>query len=108
MSTPRNSRAARCAARFALTKDTGNTRPKGQPVGPGIAVYSRRETCADAALVVRGVRVPGIVAVALCGCLLPALPASAGDVGGSVAITTDYIYRGVSQTDGQPAAQAGV
>lgn len=49
-----------------------------------------------------------IVCVAMGGDLLPALPAAAADVSGSVAITTDYIYRGTSQTDGQPAAQAGI
>lgn len=49
-----------------------------------------------------------IVCLAVPGFLLPAWPALAADVSGSVAITTDYIYRGTSQTDGQPAAQAGV
>jgi uncharacterized protein (TIGR02001 family) len=49
-----------------------------------------------------------IVCAAMTGWLLLALPASAGDVSGSLALTTDYIYRGLSQTDGQPAAQAGV
>lgn len=28
--------------------------------------------------------------------------------GGSVAVTTDYIFRGLSQTDGDPAAQGGI
>jgi uncharacterized protein (TIGR02001 family) len=52
--------------------------------------------------------VTSTVAVALLGCLLPALPTAAADVTGSVAFTTDYLYRGISQTDDQPAAQAGV
>jgi uncharacterized protein (TIGR02001 family) len=59
-------------------------------------------------MLARRTSVTGIVSGAMLGCLLPALPASAGDVSGSVGITTDYIYRGISQTDGQPAAQAGV
>ena len=50
----------------------------------------------------------GIVGLAMLGGLLSALPAAADDVSGSLAITTDYIYRGVSQTDRQPAGQAGV
>ena len=49
-----------------------------------------------------------IVCVAVSGSLLPALPAHAADVSGSVAITTDYIYRGLSQTAGEAAGQAGV
>ena len=59
-------------------------------------------------MLVPRISVTCIVGVAMPGCLLPALPAAAADVSGSVAITTDYIYRGMSQTDGQPAAQAGV
>lgn len=40
---------------------------------------------------------------------LPILAAQARDGwGGSVAVTTDYIYRGISQTSGNPAAQGGV
>lgn len=58
-------------------------------------------------MLARRISVTCIAWVAMLGCLLPALPAAAGDVSGSVAITTDYIYRGISQTDGQPAAQAG-
>ncbi len=49
-----------------------------------------------------------IACVAMAGGLLPALPAAAADVSGSVAITTDYIYRGQSHSAGQPAAQAGI
>jgi uncharacterized protein (TIGR02001 family) len=49
-----------------------------------------------------------IVRWTVAGCLLAALPATAADVSGSVAVTTDYIYRGTSQTAGQPAAQAGI
>jgi uncharacterized protein (TIGR02001 family) len=32
----------------------------------------------------------------------------AGEWGGSIAITTDYVYRGLSQTGNHPAAQAGI
>src|ERR1044071_485120 len=52
--------------------------------------------------------VTSIASVTMLGGLWAALPAAAADVTGSVAITTDYLYRGLSQTDGQPAAQAGV
>lgn len=52
--------------------------------------------------------VTSVVSAAMLGYLLPPLPAAAADVTGSVALTTDYLYRGISQTDGQPAAQAGV
>jgi uncharacterized protein (TIGR02001 family) len=57
---------------------------------------------------VRSASVTCIVGATMAGWLLPAAPASAGDLNGSLAFTTDYIYRGLSQTDGQPAAQAGV
>jgi uncharacterized protein (TIGR02001 family) len=56
----------------------------------------------------RRTSVTSIVSVAMAGGLLPALPAAAADVSGSVAITTDYVYRGQSLSDGQPAAQAGI
>lgn len=59
-------------------------------------------------MLVRRASVSGIACVAVAGWLLPASPAHAGDLSGSVAVTTDYIYRGLSQTAGQPAAQAGV
>lgn len=50
-----------------------------------------------------------ILCIVAQGGTLSALPVSAADSwGGSVAITTDYIYRGISQTGEQPAAQAGV
>jgi uncharacterized protein (TIGR02001 family) len=52
--------------------------------------------------------VTSVVPAAMLGCLLSAGPAAAADVTGSVALTTDYLYRGISQTDDQPAAQAGV
>lgn len=43
----------------------------------------------------------------LCTCALSfCLPAAAGDFGGSIGATSDYVYRGVSQTDGEPALQA--
>lgn len=56
------------------------------------------------------VRRAGVTCIlcAVSGWLWPALPAHGGDLSGSVAVTTDYIYRGLSQTAGQPAAQAGV
>jgi uncharacterized protein (TIGR02001 family) len=57
---------------------------------------------------VRWAEVTCIVCAAIAGWLLPALPAAAGDVSGSLAVTTDYLYRGLSQTAGRPAAQAGV
>jgi uncharacterized protein (TIGR02001 family) len=59
-------------------------------------------------MLVPRISVTCIAFMAMPGCLLPALPAAAADVSGSVAISTDYIYRGTSQTDGRPAAQAGV
>ncbi len=40
------------------------------------------------------------------GCADVALGAGALSAGGSLALTTDYIYRGVSQSDGHGAAQA--
>lgn len=43
------------------------------------------------------------------GCALAAVPASAvaeAGIGGHVAATTDYVFRGVSQTRGAPALQA--
>lgn len=42
------------------------------------------------------------------GSALIALPCRAQERwSGSLAVTTDYVYRGISQTDGQPAAQVG-
>jgi uncharacterized protein (TIGR02001 family) len=58
-------------------------------------------------MLVRWAGVTWSVCAAVSGSLLPALPASAGDVNGSIAVTTDYIYRGLSQTAGKAAAQAG-
>lgn len=55
-------------------------------------------------------RALGPAAVAA-SCLLPLWPPAcpaAVDTGGSVALTTDDVYRGVSQTCGHPAAQADV
>lgn len=41
--------------------------------------------------------------------LLLVHPAGArDDLGGSIAVTTDYIYRGISQTRGNPAIQGGI
>jgi uncharacterized protein (TIGR02001 family) len=48
---------------------------------------------------------------ALVACLLPLWPAASAaavDAGGSLALTRDDVYRGVSQTCGHPAAQADV
>ena len=59
-------------------------------------------------MLVRRISVTCIVWLATPACLLHSLPTAAADVSGSVALTTDYIYRGMSQTDGRPAAQAGV
>jgi uncharacterized protein (TIGR02001 family) len=57
---------------------------------------------------VRWASVTCVVCATASGWLWPASRASAADVSGSLAVTTDYLYRGLSQTDGQPAAQAGV
>jgi uncharacterized protein (TIGR02001 family) len=35
------------------------------------------------------------------------VPAPAGDLSGSTTLTSDYVFRGISQTQGDPAAQAG-
>jgi len=37
-----------------------------------------------------------------------AVPALAADVSGTAALTTDYVWRGTTQTQGEPAAQAGI
>jgi uncharacterized protein (TIGR02001 family) len=45
----------------------------------------------------------------VCSCtsaLLSPLPLRAGEVEGSLAATTNYVYRGLSQTQGRPAVQA--
>jgi uncharacterized protein (TIGR02001 family) len=39
---------------------------------------------------------------------LAACPAGAGDLRGSLVLTTDYVQRGVSQTDGNPALQGSL
>lgn len=41
-----------------------------------------------------------------CACLHAFAPAALAEFGGSVAATTDYIYRGISQTRGKAALQA--
>jgi uncharacterized protein (TIGR02001 family) len=56
----------------------------------------------------RRTNVTSIVGLAMAGGLLSAPSATAADVSGSVGVTTDYIYRGQSQSAGQPAAQAGI
>lgn len=47
------------------------------------------------------------LAALFCGCMAVATSAHAGTTG-SVALTSDYVFRGVSQTDGKPALQAGI
>ncbi len=39
---------------------------------------------------------------------LPGLPAFAQSVSGNVTLSSDYVFRGVTQTDGDPAIQAGI
>lgn len=46
--------------------------------------------------------------IALCACLGAFAPAALAEFGGSLAATTDYIYRGLSQTRGKAAFQADV
>ena len=47
------------------------------------------------------------LAALFCGCMAVATSAHAGTTG-SVALTSDYVFRGVSQTDGKPALQGGI
>lgn len=47
-------------------------------------------------------------AVALCACLNAFAPAALAEFGGSLAATTDYLFRGISQTGGKAAFQADV
>ncbi|MBV9913446.1 MAG: hypothetical protein JOZ93_12765, partial [Sinobacteraceae bacterium] len=42
------------------------------------------------------------------GHALECAPAQAGAFGGALTLTSDYIFRGVSQGNGDPAAQADV
>lgn len=44
---------------------------------------------------------------AVAGLLVASSAASAIEISGNVALTTDYIWRGMSQTDGSPAIQGG-
>ncbi|HAI96363.1 MAG TPA: hypothetical protein DCL50_02870, partial [Methylococcaceae bacterium] len=44
---------------------------------------------------------------AVAGLLVASGAASAIELSGNVALTTDYVWRGVSQTDGSPAIQGG-
>ena len=46
--------------------------------------------------------------VALAAAWLVSPLAHAGDISGSATLTSDYVFRGVSQTRGKPALQAGV
>jgi len=50
---------------------------------------------------------PGGVLLSVCCALMPAYALASG-VGGSLAVTTDYVYRGISQTRGNPALQADI
>jgi uncharacterized protein (TIGR02001 family) len=57
----------------------------------------------------REAMLPLIAASATClGLLAVGASAHAADVSGNAALTTDYIFRGISQTQGDPAAQFGV
>jgi uncharacterized protein (TIGR02001 family) len=47
-------------------------------------------------------------AAGLLGAALVATRVDAADFSGSVAVTTDYVFRGVSQTQGDPALQLGL
>lgn len=49
-----------------------------------------------------------MLAIAAGLALLPAIARGEGSVGGLVAGTTDYVFRGISQTRGGPAAQGGL
>lgn len=53
----------------------------------------------------RGAR--ATLAALFCGCMAAASGAQAGTTG-SLALTSDYVFRGVSQTDGKPALQGGI
>jgi uncharacterized protein (TIGR02001 family) len=55
-----------------------------------------------------GRRMPALrAAAALSLALVITAPAYAATVGGSAALTTDYVWRGTTQTQGDPAVQAG-
>ena len=55
-----------------------------------------------------GRRTPALrAAAALSLALVITAPAYAATVGGSAALTTDYVWRGTTQTQGDPAVQAG-
>lgn len=57
----------------------------------------------------RDARMPALIAATIgCACAMSATNVRAADWSGSAALTTDYVWRGVSQTDGDPAAQASV
>ncbi|HEX7012454.1 MAG TPA: TorF family putative porin [Steroidobacteraceae bacterium] len=56
----------------------------------------------------RKTRLVGILCLLASGALIAPAAGAAERLGGSVAITTDYIYRGLSQTEGQPALQGGL
>lgn len=54
-------------------------------------------------------RLPLILASAGCiGLLTLAAPANAAELTGNAALTTDYVFRGITQTQGDPAVQMGV
>lgn len=52
-------------------------------------------------------RARATLAVLFCGCMAAASGAQAGTTG-SLALASDYVFRGVSQTDGKPALQGGI
>lgn len=55
------------------------------------------------------IRIPivALAGITVCACLLPDARARAVDLTGQATLTTDYVWRGSTQTRGNPAAQAG-
>lgn len=57
---------------------------------------------------VRHAHMPALIAAAIgCVCAVSVPNVRAADFSGSVALTTDYVWRGISQTESDPAVQAG-
>ncbi len=50
----------------------------------------------------------GFLCLGMTLALVPGAPARGASVGGSIAVTSDYIYRGYSETNNKPAAQIDV
>ena len=55
----------------------------------------------------QGMKMKLLKTTAVAGLLVASSAASAIEISGNVALTTDYIFRGMSQTDGSPAIQGG-